>query len=64
MGVKEKIEITTDCKSLTRTSWVFRMPLREQGDFLVHFAGVHDAKKMNSLIDEILAGKTPRLSMF
>jgi hypothetical protein len=40
------------------------MPLREQGDFLVHFAGVHDAKKMNSLIDEILAGKTPRLSMF
>jgi hypothetical protein len=39
-------------------------PKWEQGDFLVHFAGVYDAKKMESLIDEIDAGKTPRLSMF
>jgi hypothetical protein len=36
----------------------------EQGDFLVHFAGVYDAKKMADLIGEIDSGKTPRLSMF
>jgi hypothetical protein len=36
----------------------------EQRDFLVHFAGVYDAKKMEELIDAIDAGKTPRLSMF
>jgi hypothetical protein len=36
----------------------------EQGDFLVHFAGVYDAKKMGELIKEIDSGKTPRLSMF
>jgi galactosyl transferase GMA12/MNN10 family len=39
-------------------------PLWEQGDLLVHFAGVYDAKKMAALIDEIKAGGTPRLSMF
>lgn len=39
-------------------------PKWEQGDFLVHFAGVYDAKKMESLIAEIDAGKTPRLPMF
>lgn len=39
-------------------------PKWEQGDFLVHFAGVYDAKKMESLIGEIDNGKTPRLSMF
>jgi hypothetical protein len=39
-------------------------PKWEQGDFLVHFAGVYDAKKMGQLIGEIDAGKTPRLSMF
>lgn len=39
-------------------------PKWEQGDFLVHFAGVYDAKKMENLIEEIDTGKTPRLSMF
>lgn len=39
-------------------------PLWEQGDLLVHFAGVYDTKKMAGLIDEIRAGGTPRLSMF
>lgn len=38
-------------------------PKWEHGDFLVHFAGVYDAKKMESLIAEIDSGKTPRLSM-
>ena len=39
-------------------------PKWDQGDFLVHFAGVYDAKKMEELMNEIDAGKTPRLSMF
>ncbi len=39
-------------------------PKWEQGDFLVHFAGVYDAKKMEELMNEIDSGKTPRLSMF
>lgn len=39
-------------------------PLWEPGDFLVHFAGVYDPKKMESLISAIQAGEIPRLSMF
>jgi hypothetical protein len=38
--------------------------LWEQGDFLVHFAGVYNPTKMHGLIQEIKEGKTPRLSMF
>ena len=37
--------------------------LWQQGDFLVHFAGVYDHQLMNVLIDRILAGETPRISM-
>jgi hypothetical protein len=39
-------------------------PLWEPGDFLVHFAGIYTPEKMKGLIEEIDAGKTPRLSMF
>ena len=39
-------------------------PLWEKGDFLVHFAGVYDSKKISGLIDEINSGGRPRLSMF
>lgn len=39
-------------------------PLWEPGDFLVHFAGVYTPEKMKGLIEEIEAGKVPRLSMF
>lgn len=38
-------------------------PKWEQGDFLVHFAGVYDSAKMKGLIADIDAGKTPRLPM-
>lgn len=38
-------------------------PKWEQGDFLVHFAGIYDSKKMKDLMDEIDAGGTPRLKM-
>jgi hypothetical protein len=37
--------------------------LWEQGDFLVHFAGVYDLDIMNRLIDRIDNGDTPRISM-
>jgi hypothetical protein len=36
-------------------------PLWEQGDFLVHFAGIYDLDKMKTFIEEIELGKTPRL---
>ena len=38
-------------------------PLWKPNDFLVHFAGVYDAKQMENLVEEILKGKIPRLSM-
>lgn len=38
-------------------------PLWEQGDFLVHFAGVYNPKDMQDLTARIVAGETPRLSM-
>lgn len=38
-------------------------PLWEQGDWLVHFAGVYSPKDMADLIDRIDRGETPRLKM-
>ena len=38
-------------------------PLWEQGDFLVHFAGVYNPADMDTLTERILYGETPRLSM-
>ena len=38
-------------------------PLWEQGDFLVHFAGVYNPVDMQDLTARILNGETPRLSM-
>lgn len=61
---REKILITTQHKRFNAyLMGLDSQPKWEQGDFLVHFAGVYDAKKMESLIAEIDAGKTPRLSM-
>jgi hypothetical protein len=34
------------------------------GDLLVHFAGVYDTKKMQSLVAEIAAGREPRINFF
>jgi len=36
-------------------------PLWEPNDFLVHFAGVYNPGKMESLIEDILSGKVPRI---
>jgi hypothetical protein len=33
-------------------------------DFLVHFAGVYDTKKMQGMIADIQAGKVPRIKVF
>jgi galactosyl transferase GMA12/MNN10 family len=38
--------------------------LWQPDDFLVHFAGVYDSKKMLDLMEAIERGETPRLSMF
>ena len=61
----EKIEITKACRRFNAyLMGLPNAPLWQPGDFLVHFAGVYDSKKMSNLIEEILAGKVPRLSMF
>lgn len=61
----EKVHITHECRRFNAyLMGLPNAPLWEQGDFLVHFAGVYDAEKMKSLMDEIFQGKTPRLPMF
>jgi hypothetical protein len=62
---KSMIAVTKDHKKFNAyIMGLPEQPLWEPGDFLVHFAGVYDAKKMMSLIDRILAGEVPRLDMF
>jgi hypothetical protein len=34
------------------------------GDFLVHFAGIYDVKRMAKYIEDIDAGLTPRKGIF
>jgi hypothetical protein len=38
-------------------------PLWQPGDFLVHFAGIYDLKKMKEFAEECLSGKVPRISL-
>lgn len=62
---RNNIEITSDCKRFNAyLMGLPNAPLWEPNDFLVHFAGVYNAQKMSSLIDEILSGGVPRLSMY
>ena len=63
-GDQEKIQITKEHKKFN----AYLMgkegePLWEPRDFLVHFAGVYNPGKMESLIEEISNGKVPRLSL-
>ena len=61
---KEKIQVTNDHKRLN--AYIMGLegePLWEPGDFLVHFAGVYTPLKMEALIEEILKGNIPRLSL-
>ena len=62
---REKVEITTQHKRIN--AYVMGLPnepLWTPGDFLVHFAGVYKPEKMSALIDDIQAGKVPRLDMY
>ena len=62
---REMIEVTPEHKRFNAYVMGLKgQPLWEKGDFLVHFAGVYDSKKISGLIDEINNGGTPRLSMF
>jgi hypothetical protein len=62
---RQMIQITDQCKRFNAyLMGLPKAPLWEPGDFLVHFAGVYDVKKMQTLIEEIGEGKVPRLSMF
>jgi hypothetical protein len=61
---QEKIQITKEHKKFN----AYLMgkegePLWEPNDFLVHFAGVYNPEKMESLIEDISNGKVPRLSL-
>lgn len=62
---REKIHVTSQHKRIN--AYVMGLPgepLWTPGDFLVHFAGVYKPEKMSALIDDIQAGKTPRLDMY
>ena len=62
---REKVQITNQHKRIN--AYVMGLPdqpLWSPGDFLVHFAGVYKPEKMSALIDDIEAGKVPRLDMY
>ena len=59
---QDKIQVTDQHKRFN--AYIMGLPdepLWEQGDFLVHFAGIYDSDKMRRFIEEIESGKTPRL---
>lgn len=61
---KKMIEITKEHKKFNAyLRGLPGEPLWEQGDFLVHFAGVYSPTDMDSLTQQILNGETPRLTM-
>ena len=62
---REKVQITNQHKRIN--AYVMGLPnepLWTPGDFLVHFAGVYKPSKMSALIEDIQAGKVPRLDMY
>jgi hypothetical protein len=61
---QEKIQITREHKKFNSyLQGLEGEPLWEPGDFLVHFAGFYDQNKIYSLIQEILNGGVPRISL-
>ena len=61
-GDQEKIQVTKEHKRFN----AYLMgnegePLWEPNDFLVHFAGIYNPGKMESLIEDIFDGKVPRI---
>ena len=60
-----KTEVTNKCRIFNAyIQGLPGLPLWERGDFLVHFAGIYDAKRMNHFISQIEDGKTPRKEIF
>jgi len=60
-----KTEITNKCTLFNAyIQGIIGMPLWTPGDFLVHFAGIYDVKRMVKYMDDIDAGKTPRKEIF
>ena len=61
----EKTEITNKCRVFNAyIQGLPNTPLWMPGDFLVHFAGIYDVKRMNKYIEDIDAGKIPRKQIF
>lgn len=57
----DKTQITSNCRLFNAyIQGLEGMPLWEPGDFLVHFAGIYDVKRMNHFIQQIDEGKIPR----
>jgi hypothetical protein len=62
---REHIEVTKEHKKFN--AFIMGLPgepLWEPGDFLVHFAGIYDPKKIFDCIEEIDSGKVPRKDMY
>lgn len=61
-GDQEKIQVTNQHKRFNAYLMGNKgEPLWEPSDFLVHFAGVYNPGKMESLIEDIFDGKVPRI---
>jgi len=63
----DRAHLEVTAKHYRFNAYLMGMPderLWQQGDFLVHFAGVYNPMKMAGLIEEIRAGKTPRIDMW
>ena len=61
----EKTEITNDCRRFNAyIQGIGNLPLWQPNDFLVHFAGIYDAKRMNIYIEQIEKGGVPRKEVF
>ena len=63
-SVRQMIQVTKEHKRFNAyLMGLDTEPKWTQGDFLVHFAGVYDSKKMCDLMLQIDNGETPRLPM-
>ena len=61
-GDQDKIQITREHKKFNAYLMGNKgEPLWEPNDFLVHFAGIYNQGKMESLIEDIFNGNTPRI---
>jgi hypothetical protein len=58
------VEITSDhTRFNSYLQGLHDQPLWKKGDFLVHFAGIYDTERIQTLVKAIRSGKIPRLSI-